>query len=211
MGEMSDAGDYGYLWAWEPIQPEGIVQLLCGFARPWWICGGWALDLFLGRETRRHEDLDVAVLRKDQLALFQHLHSWDLHYATPGHKLEPWDGRHLELPLHGVWARRSAEPNASWTCEFLLNEEHDGEWVFRRDHAVRRPLQAIGDQRNGIPFLRPEIVLLYKSNEASPKNNADFAAVNPHLSHEASLWLRAAVERCHARHPWIQELRAEGL
>ena len=206
---MPDAGDYGYLWAWEPIHPEEIAQLLSGFARPWWICGGWALDLFLGRETRRHDDLDVAILRLDQFALFQHLRSWDLRYATPAHTLEPWDGRNLEPPIHGIWARRSAAPAVSWTCEFLLNEEHDGQWVYRHDQAISRPFEEIGDESNGIPFLRPEIVLLYKSAEPSPKNDTDFAAVHPRLSREANLWLRGAVERCDHQHPWIEALCAE--
>lgn len=203
---MPDARDYAYLWAWEPIHPEEVAELLSGFARPWWICGGWALDLFLNRETRRHDDLDVALLRHDQRALYRHLRAWDLHYATPTHTLEPWDGRQLELPIHGIWARRSAEPSVPWTCEFLLNEERDGEWVFRQNEAVRRPLEEIGDERNGVPILRPEIVLLYKSSERSPKNDTDFAAVLPRLSHEASLWLRAALDRHDARHPWVEAL-----
>jgi hypothetical protein len=203
---MADAGDYAYLWAWEPIRPEEMARLLSGFKGPWWICGGWALDLFLGRETRRHDDLDVALLRHDQLALFHHLRAWDLHYATPAHTLEPWDGHRLELPIHGIWARRSTEPRASWTCEFLLNEQRDGEWAFRRNEAVRRPTKGLGDERNGVPFLRPEVVLLYKSSERSPKNETDFAAVRPHLSREASLWLRAALESCDDRHPWIEAL-----
>ncbi|HXZ56511.1 MAG TPA: hypothetical protein VEG40_02905 [Gaiellaceae bacterium] len=207
---MASALDYGYLWAWEPIEPQQLAESLSGFARPWWICGGCALDLFLGRDTRRHDDLDVGLLRDDQRALFDYLRGcgWDLHYARPEHTLEPWDGRHLEAPVHGIWARRSDEPNAPWTCEFLLNEARDGEWVFRRSDAVRRPLNEIGEKRDGVPFLRPEIVLLYKAAEPSPKNDTDFAAVQPHLSRDASLWLRAALESCDDRHPWIQALVA---
>jgi aminoglycoside-2''-adenylyltransferase len=203
---MADAGDYAYLWAWEPIRPEEIARLLSGFAGPWWICGGWALDLFLGRETRRHDDLDVALLRHDQLALFHHLRAWDLHYATPAHTLEPWDGHRLELPVHGIWARRSTERTASWTCEFLLNELCDGQWVFGRNEAVTRPTKDLGEERDGVPFLRPEIALLYKSSERSPKNETDFATIRPHLSREASTWLRAALESCGHRHPWIEAL-----
>ncbi len=206
---MADAGDYAYLWAWEPIHPEEMVRLLGGFAKPWWICGGWALDLFLGRQTRRHDDLDVALLRHDQLALFDHLGDWGLYYATPAHKLEPWDGRRLEPPIHGIWARRSTKPGGSWTCEFLLNETRDGEWIFRRNEAILRPLEEISDERNGVPFLRPEIVLLYESSERSPKHDTDFGAVRAHLSRDASLWLRAALKKCHDRHPWIESLSAE--
>jgi hypothetical protein len=51
--------------------------------------GGWALDLFLDRETRRHDDLDVALLRRDQGAPHDHLRGWDLRYATAEHALEP--------------------------------------------------------------------------------------------------------------------------
>jgi hypothetical protein len=193
-------------WAWEAVRPEQIAEVLSGFDRPWWICGGWALDLFLGRETRPHDDLDVAVLRRDQLPLFQHLREWDLHHTTSAHTLEPWDGRHLALPVHGIWARRSAEPSAPWTCEFLLNEERDGEWVFRRNAAVARPLGEIGDDRNRVPYLRPEIVLLYKARERSPKNDADFAAVRSRLARDARLWLLAALEQCEGGHPWIEAL-----
>jgi Aminoglycoside-2''-adenylyltransferase len=200
---MADARDFGYLWAWEPIHPEETGEFLLGFSRPWWICGGWPLDLFLARNTRRHDDLDVALLREDQVALFRHLRGWKLFYATAEHTLEPWDGCRLELPIHGIWARRSTEPNASWTCEFLLDEVRNGEWIFRRNESIRRPLEEIGEERNGVPFLRPEIVLLYKASEQSPKNDTDFTAVRPHLSHEARLWLRAALDRANERHPWI--------
>jgi hypothetical protein len=131
------------------------------------------------------------LLRRDQLALHRHLVDWDLRYATPGHTLEAeaWDGRQLDLPIHGIWARRSHEEAAPWTCEFLLNEDRDGSWVYRRNDTVTRALDAIGMHRNGVPFFRPEIVLLYKSSERSPKNDADFAAVEPRLSQAAALWL----------------------
>jgi hypothetical protein len=203
---MPDAGDYAYLWAWEPIRPHKVLEFLSGFAAPWWICGGWALDLFLDRELRRHDDLDVALLRHDQLALYHHLPAWHLRYATPEHTLEHWDGLRLELPIHGIWARRSDEPTAPWTCEFLLNEAQNGEWVFRKNESIRRPLEDVGDERDDVPFFRPEIVLLYKSSEPSPKNDADFAAVAPHLSPDGSRWLRTALEKCYEHHPWIGQL-----
>ena len=203
---MHEAGDYAFLWAWEPLYPQDVAELLSGFASPWWICGGWALDLFLNRETRRHDDLDVAVLRRDQLALHRHLRGWDLHYATPEHRLERWHGTHLDPPIHGIWARRSAEAVAPWTCEFLLNEERGGHWVFRHNDAVTRPLDEIGAERDGVPFLRPEIVLLYKSSEPSPKNQADFAAVRDQLSPSGTAWLRRALEAWDSQHPWVPQL-----
>ena len=198
--------DYGFLWAWEPLRPAELRGLLAGLGALWWVAGGWALDLFLGRETRTHEDLDVALLRRDQFALRRHLRGWDLRYATPEHTLEPWEGSYLELPVHGIWARRSPGATAPWTCEFLLNEARDGDWVYRRNERIKRPIQEIGGVRDGVPFLRPEIVLLYKSTEDSPKNAADFAAAIPSLDANARDWLAEALVVCDPRHRWLSEL-----
>jgi hypothetical protein len=30
-----------------------------------------------------------------------------LQYATPAYALKPWDGRPLDPPIHGIWARRA--------------------------------------------------------------------------------------------------------
>jgi hypothetical protein len=51
---MDEAGDYAFLWAWEPLHHDELARLFATFEKPWWICGGWALDLFLDRETRCH-------------------------------------------------------------------------------------------------------------------------------------------------------------
>jgi hypothetical protein len=48
------SGDYGYLWAWESLAPADVAGVMREFSAPWWICDGVALDLFVGRETRRH-------------------------------------------------------------------------------------------------------------------------------------------------------------
>lgn len=31
----------------------------------WWVHGGWGMDALLGKETRPHDDLDLAVPRAD--------------------------------------------------------------------------------------------------------------------------------------------------
>jgi hypothetical protein len=69
-----------------------------------------------------------------------------------------------------------------------------------------RSLDDVGAEKDGVPFLRPEIVLLYKAGELSPKNEADFAAVRPQLTPTASQWLREALEVIDPRHPWLPQL-----
>ena len=51
------------------------VQLLAGYSKPWAVCGGWAIDLFLNHVTRAHKDVDFAILRKDQLMIQKYLSS----------------------------------------------------------------------------------------------------------------------------------------
>jgi len=49
-----------------PLEPEEIQRLLSAAPFRWWITGGWALGLFIGRKSRPHLDTDVAVAPNDQ-------------------------------------------------------------------------------------------------------------------------------------------------
>ena len=48
------------------------------FESTWALCGGWAVDAWLGRESREHHDIDVALFHEDQFALYEHLAGWRL-------------------------------------------------------------------------------------------------------------------------------------
>src|SRR5215217_6159976 len=63
--------DYGDLWTWEDFDPSRLSSLMRSFDAPWWVAGGRALDLWMGRQTRAHQDVDVAVLRADQKQLHE--------------------------------------------------------------------------------------------------------------------------------------------
>ena len=168
------------------------AAVMSGFGRPWGIAGGWAIDLFLGRQTRPHADIDVAVLRDDQRRLRAHLAGAARIEKVVEHRLDAWaPDETLELPIHEV--------HVCWPdghqLEFLLNER-DGdadEWLFRRDARVRRAMDAAFGSRDGVPYLAPEIVLLYKSKSPRATDEADFAAVVPRLSDEQRGWLREAL------------------
>ena len=49
---------------WEPLTVAQIVDRFAPFDVDWWIAGGRAIDLYLGWETRPHEDVDVEMFRK---------------------------------------------------------------------------------------------------------------------------------------------------
>ena len=51
------------LTKWRAWRPEEVQRVLARVQAPWCVAAGWALDLFLGREGREHEDLEIAVAR----------------------------------------------------------------------------------------------------------------------------------------------------
>ena len=46
-----------------------VNEWMSEFNGSWGIAGGWAIDLFIGKETRLHSDIEVALLREDQQGL----------------------------------------------------------------------------------------------------------------------------------------------
>jgi hypothetical protein len=198
--------DYADLWEWEPFDPLGLAHVLAGIEAPWWLAGGWALELALDLPSRRHKDVDVALLRRDQMALQRHLGAWDLRYARPDHRLERWRPREeLEPPVHGIWARR--RPDEPWLCEFLLNEADGETWRFRRDLDVTLPLARLGRiASDGIPVLAPEVVLLYMATEPTAAEAAYFASALARLDSAARAWLRHALARADPNHVWLGRL-----
>ncbi len=189
--------------------PLQACELLSRITCPWFVAGGWAVDLFLGAETREHADLEVAVFRKDQLIVRDYLKGWAFVKAIPSSRgqTEPWsEDEWLELPVHEIHAQRSGA--ALEHIEFLLNEKHGSEWRFRKNLEIKRPIAFIGQRsKQGIPFLSPEVVLLYKANQPRGIDKADFEHVVPLLPKETASWLEQAIGACYPQHPWIARLQ----
>lgn len=188
-----------------PPQLASAAVRMRGFPAPWCVAGGWALDLFLGRLTRSHADVDLAIFRDDQGQLHRHLAGWAFQKVIGGQFADWPAGEWLSLPIHEIHARSpdAREP----TLEFLLNERVGDEWAFRRDPALRCPLRhVIGTSASGVPVLCPAVVLLYKAKHPRPADEADFRAVVDHLAPDRRTWLRAALTHSHPHHPWLASL-----
>lgn len=59
-----------------------VAGIMRGFPAPWFISGGWAIDLFLGEVTRAHSDIEIGIFRCDQGALWRQLRGWTLEKAV---------------------------------------------------------------------------------------------------------------------------------
>jgi hypothetical protein len=205
------ANDGQQFGIWQPWHPHEVVRLFSTLNVPWWIAGGWAIDLFVEAQTREHEDIDVQVLRRDQQAVRALLREWDVQEAHPTTPLNEWPFREWELgtPLrpgvHDVWCRPSK--TAPWAIQLMIADTDDEQWLFRRDPHIHRSLPTIGRQsEDGIPYLAPEIQLLYKAKAPRSKDDADFMKALPHLDQESRRWLTQMLAIVHPNHPWLTQL-----
>lgn len=188
-----------------------IVEEVRDLPIPWRVAGGWSLDLFLGSVRRVHLDVDIVISRADQLALRAYLleRGWKL--LTPHeHRLHPWpEHMRLEPPRFQAHAHRDG-----LFIDFMLTEMEGGVWRFRRQPEIVRDLSRIelrtGD---GVPYLAPELGLLFKSKtsggETREKDRADFETAFPHLDPERRAWLRWALTAYDPTHPWLARLAAD--
>ena len=188
--------------------PEPLRRALAkmrDFPAPWCLAGGWALDLFLGRVTRDHADVELAIFRDDQAHLHRHLRGWAFEQVVDG-RLVPWSPKvRLDLPVHEIHARRP--DHRDFSIEFLLNERKADRWVYRRDPRVTRAITStVLTSDVGCPILCPEIVLLYKSKSPRSKDEADFRAARGSLDTEQRTWLSRSLETVYGDHDWLRLL-----
>lgn len=171
------------------------------------MAAGWAIDLFLGGGHREHEDLEIAVPNAQFDEIADVLAAFDICIITGPHEATPLaEARDRLEETHQSWVREPA--TSLWRLD-VFREPSDGDmWLCRRDESIRLPYdEVILWTDDGIPYGRPEIVLLFKAKHAHrERDQADFEAVAPRLGPERRRWLAEALERVHPGHRWLAEL-----
>lgn len=189
---------------WEPLSLKKAVAVFTGASFRWWICGGHALDLHTGTSWRPHEDLDVGILRTEAGSVYNWLSpAWDLWVAARD-TLAPWRGEALDRGRdeNNVWAREC--PDTPWRFDLTVGDGNDIEWIYRRDESIRQPWDLTVQRTNDdIPYLTPEIQLLFKSKDPRPKDELDAERVIPLLDARQKGFLQAGLGR---GHPWCELL-----
>lgn len=193
------------------------AAVMARFPAPWALCGGWALDAWLGRTTREHGDVDISVFATDQRALFEHLRGWQLlpHGPSVGEdNAAAWDGRRLEPPAHIHARPDTGEPlpgdgiakmEQGFVVEFQIDDRSGDDWILSREPRVTIPVRdAVRESAWGVPVVAPEVLLFFKARELRRRDRLDFAAALPHLTRDERGWLRDAIARI--GHPWQREL-----
>lgn len=183
--------------------PLQIASVMRDFKPSWFIAGGWAIDLFLEKETRLHHDIEIAIFRQDQAFLHFHFNDWLLQKIVNGERVLWHRDEWLTLPTHEIYC--SNETAQQPQIEILLNESNETEWLYRRNRKVRRSLAKTQLESSArIKFLCPKIVLLYKSKNPRAKDEQDFQTAVKRLDAERKEWLKDAITVCSSEHPWLR-------
>lgn len=204
--DAEDLAFHAVYGAWQPLTPEELQELMEGFAGPWWLVGGHAIEAFTG-VRRAHEDVDLVVFSRDADELRAHLgdrlHLWCNHGGT----FRVLDDEHPQLldPLCQIWMRENAQ--SPWLVDCILNPDVEGRWQSRRypDHVADLEEVTWVDGR-GIRFGTPELVLSYKAKHDRTKDRVDLEHTLPLLDRHQRAWLAAELRRRHPGHTWLSLL-----
>ena len=111
-----------------------------------WIDGGWGVDALLGRQTREHQDLDIAVHHKDNANLRpllehngykeeEHFDSSEFMYVMKNSMCQKIDIHVFEYDDNGKNIYGIAYPFGSLTGKGIIDAQEvnciDPEWMFR--------------------------------------------------------------------------------
>ena len=195
---------------------------------PWAICGGFALELFFGKELRPHGDIDLCVFEKDREQILSYIlqKKWNVYEFRGNGRLRPLSadstsdaGRNLmclgegcdlvkfypceEKPLVYYEFFHTGIKAFNYV-EFLFNKEADDRFIFDRERNITRERSKTILCHDGIPYLAPEIVLLYKAASAENTDyQLDFEQAYPKLNDEQRAWFLNGLHTLYPDgHPW---------
>jgi Aminoglycoside-2''-adenylyltransferase len=189
--------------AWDAWHPAEITERLRHVSSPWYVAGGWSIDLHRGGQVREHEDLEIAVPRERFGEIREALAGFDFVVVGDGRRW-PADEPCLDR-FHQTWVR---DPASEKYRLDVFREPHDGDtWICRRDETLRLPCREIVLRTGGgIPYLVPQVALLFKAKAVRDKDVADFEGVLPLLTAQQRAWLATALDLVHPGHAWTARL-----
>lgn len=223
--------------AWNKLVSEAN-ELLKNGGFEYAFCGGQALDLFLGYESRIHGDIDICVFRKDRNRIIQYMQAqgFEVYEMLGGgrahHITDVSDQvevkRNIFCFREGCPLVKTYPPDADGSCwmeffhigqtqldfiEFLFNDKTEYAFEYARNREITLGLERAVLFSGGIPYLAPELCLLYKSTDTEREGyQQDFALARKAMNAFRREWLRNALLREYpGGHPWLDTAGTEEL
>jgi hypothetical protein len=163
--------------------------------------------LFTSDAAREHDDLEIAVpaARFDEIAAAFPGFEWDV----------VGDGRMWPFPEQSekhfqTWLREPA--TGRYRIDVFREPHVDDRWVCRREASITMPYSELTLHTiDGIPYVVPEVALLFKAKHLRDKDQADFQRVLPALPQTRRSRLGGWLSQVHPGHQWIEELSTADL
>ena len=213
-------------------------QLLKSGGFEYAFCGGQALDLFLGYESRVHGDIDVCAYREDRNRIIRHMQAQGFevyemlgggraHHITDAHGQIRPEGN-IFCCREGCPLVKTYPPDEDGCCwmeffhigqteldytEFLFNDKTQDAFEYSRNREITLGLDRAVLNSGGIPYLAPELCLLYKSTDIEREGyRQDFELAWKAMDPSQREWLRNALLREYpGGHPWTDTAGTEEL
>ncbi|MFK0378604.1 nucleotidyltransferase domain-containing protein [Pandoraea sp. NPDC090278] len=191
--------------AWEAWHPVELAQRLRDISLPWCVAGGWALDLWHGVQTREHSDLEFAILRENFSVFRQAFSDLDFYTAHAGVVARLPEDMDPPTDVMQFWGfDRAAE---CWRIDMMIEPGTNELWAYKRDPSFKRPrAEMVMRTADGIPYLNPSAVLLFKARDPRPKDQQDFERALPNLPVAERAWLKHCLNALHPGNEWAQAL-----
>lgn len=191
--------------AWDAWSPEQLAAKLGGVNADWYIVGGWALDLWLGAQRREHEDLEFATTPTGAPIVASYLKELTFFEAKKG-QMRKWNlNIHVDTDTWQFWGADLGD--AQWRVDMMIERGTPAMWSYKRHPDLKQPRdQAIQTTADGIRYLAPANVLLFKAKHCRAKDEDDFEAALPRLTIKDRVNLRDWLGLYHPDHKWLHRL-----
>ncbi len=204
--DLAAAAKHRLYGAWEPLAFAELTALFAGWQRPWWLCGGRALEAYTG-VSRPHRDLDVAFFAGDLGSLRSHLgdryHLWSAGSGTLRPVTDEYPDLHAESSQ--VWLREHA--CAPWAADLYAGPGDPSSFRLDFYPDFHAPLDSVTWVReDNIRVLNPEVVLGFKARLRRGQDDTDLDTALPLLSGRAVERLRLLLLALDRTHPWLARL-----
>jgi hypothetical protein len=217
---------------------EGPMELLHSLCEhlsdikiDWHLCGGLAIDVYLGKKTRTHKDIDITVSYDDMKACIDFLltKEWTIDAPVGKKRLVPIDYALSRRDLHfdNIWCYKECaeflrvekidgifkymnyeqrEQTELDFIEIIFNRIEDDTFYYKRNFNITSCTDKAFIKIGKLSILAPEIVLLYKSTDHENINNKhDYEVVINHMRKDRYDWLMNALQVIYPKgHPWIR-------
>ena len=209
---------------------EEAVKLLKGQTFEYAICGGHAVDLFLGYESRKHGDIDILAYWKDRNSIILYMQSMGYKvYEMLGEGLAHHitDINHQEYKKQNIFCLTNDCELVKKTptdetgiyiidfyhvgqtklnfVEFLFNDRDEYNFLYARNKAIKRELSKAILHKEDTYYLAPELLLLYKSTDTEREGyQQDFELAFLKMNEDQKEWLNNSLKIMYPDgHKWL--------